>query len=425
MARRERSAKLDTRTARAKLETRHAPYWHSLQKGLALGYRKGATGGAWIARRYDPTSGFKKKGLGVADDSADGDGVTALSFDQVIMVAREWFAGPKIKTTTTKRGPYTVIDAVSDYEADAVRRGVKDIRNLKSRVAVHILPALGKIAVAELTTKRIRDWHAALATQPRLARRDKTGVGGKFAKEREDDPDATRRRRSSANRILTVLKAALAHAYKEGLVTSDDAWRRVKPFKNVDGVRSRFLTQEEAARLVKECEPDFRALVRGALLTGARYGELTRLQCGDVNVDAATVHVRESKSGKPRHIALSPAGVSLLSNLVKDKAARDLVFTRGNGGAWRASDQIRRIADACSLAKLDPPVSFHGLRDTHASALVAAGVSLQIVAQQLGHADTRVTEKHYAHLAPSARANAIAAHLPEFHAEAHMTILST
>ncbi|WP_424362990.1 tyrosine-type recombinase/integrase [Methylocystis parvus] len=350
--------------------------------------------------------------MGVADDRADADGVKTLSFDQAVEAARAWFAGPK--TETTKRGAYIVADALSDYEADAVRRGVKDLANLRSRVAVHILPALGKLIIADLTTKRLREWHAHLAEKPRLARRTKLGVGGKAMRDREGDEAAERRRRSSANRTLTVLKAALNHAFREGVVASDEAWRRVAPFENVDGVRTRFLSEQEAAKLIAACEPDFAALVRGALLTGARYGELTRLTVADVNLSAATVHIRESKSGKPRHVSLSPAGVAHFRGLIEGKAARERVFARTDGREWRASDQIRPMAAACEVAGIDPPISFHGLRDTHASALVAAGVSLQIVAQQLGHADTRITEKHYAHLAPSARANAVAAHLPKF-----------
>lgn len=351
MARRERSAKLDTPTARSKLAARHAPYWHPLAKGLALGYRKGSTGGVWLARRYDAGQGFKKASLGVADDRADADGATALSFDQATDAARAWFAGPKIEST--RRGPYTVADALADYEADAVRRGVKDLTNLRSRVAVHILPTLGAIRLDDLTAKAIRDWHAKRAEQARLARSKKLAPPGvKFVAPREDDPEAQRRRRSSANRILTVLKAALNLAFREGHVGSDNAWRRVQPFENVDGVRNTFLTPEDATRLIGACDSDFRPLVLGALLTGCRYGELTRLRVADVNIDAATIHVREAKNGKPRHVALSAAGATFFARLTEAKTPADHVFSHADGRPWRASDQIRCIAAACDKAKI-------------------------------------------------------------------------
>jgi len=78
--------------------------------------------------------------------------------------------------------------------------------------------------------------------------------------------DGLRKRRATANRILTVLKAALNHAWKSGHVSSDDAWRRVKPFRAVETARVRYLSDAECVRLVNACEPAFRNLVRGALL---------------------------------------------------------------------------------------------------------------------------------------------------------------
>ena len=65
------------------------------------------------------------------------------------------------------------------------------------------------------------------------------------------DADAIRRRRSSANRTLTVLKAALNRAWREGKVRSDDAWRRVEPFEEADAARVRYLTVAEAKRLAQ------------------------------------------------------------------------------------------------------------------------------------------------------------------------------
>jgi integrase len=59
-------------------------------------------------------------------------------------------------------------------------------------------------------------------------------------------------------------------------------------------------------------------------------------------------------------------------------------------------------------------VSFHILRHSWASLAVMAGVPLLVVAKNLGHADTRMVEKHYGHLAPSYIADAIRAGAPRF-----------
>ena len=70
------------------------------------------------------------------------------------------------------------------------------------------------------------------------------------------------------------------------------------------------------------------------------------------------------------------------------------------------------MTDACTHAKIKPAASFHVLRHTHGSMLAMRGVPMAVIAEQLGHADTRMTEKHYAHLAPSYVAATIRANFP-------------
>ena len=79
---------------------------------------------------------------------------------------------------------------------------------------------------------------------------------------------------------------------------------------------------------------------------------------------------------------------------------------------WGKSHQCRPLSDACERARIVPAVSFHILRHSYATALVQAGVPLPVIAAKLGHADTRMTERHYAHLAPSHVADTIRAAMP-------------
>jgi integrase len=124
------------------------------------------------------------------------------------------------------------------------------------------------------------------------------------------------------------------------------------------------------------------------------------------------ITVRLSKAGKPRHVALADEGRALFAALTNGRAPQDLVFPRADGGAWKASHQQRPLNDASKAAKLDPPATFHILRHSYASALAMEGVPMGVIAAQLGHSDTRMTEKHYAHLAPSYVADTIRAALP-------------
>ena len=73
---------------------------------------------------------------------------------------------------------------------------------------------------------------------------------------------------------------------------------------------------------------------------------------------------------------------------------------------------------ATTAARIDPPISFHGLRHTWASLSVMAGMPLMVVARNLGHVNTKMVEKHYGHLAPSYVVEQIQKFAPKFGAVA-------
>jgi integrase len=70
--------------------------------------------------------------------------------------------------------------------------------------------------------------------------------------------------------------------------------------------------------------------------------------------------------------------------------------------------QQRPVVAACVSAKISP-ITFHGIRHTYASHLAMKGVPLAVIAAQLGHADIRMVEKHYGHLAPNYVADTVRA----------------
>jgi integrase len=74
-----------------------------------------------------------------------------------------------------------------------------------------------------------------------------------------------------------------------------------------------------------------------------------------------------------------------------------LVFGNEDGTPMLPNNMTRRWQDVCISRGL-PQVMFHALRDTHASALIAAGVDVVKISRRLGHADPTVTLRTYAHL---------------------------
>ena len=410
MARTVRNAKIDTRSARAKLSFRREPYWTVLSHGCALGYRKGAKGGTWIARFRDDGGRQHYQAIGPADDARDPDGLTVFDFAAAQAKARAWFelkAREQAGDLTPSRGPYTVYDALADYRTDYLRRGGKAVDRFDWSTEAWIKPELGSLPLAKLGKSRIVAWHQKMAEMPARLR-TKPGTEQQY-REPSNNRDVVRRRRSTANRVLTMLKAALNHAHREGKCVSDDAWRTVRAFREADAARLRYLTDDEARRLTNACPPDFRALVTGALLTGCRYGELAVMTAEDFNPDAGTVRVRASKSGKPRHVVLTQEGRDFFAVLAAGKPGSAHLFVRATGKPWGKSEQQRPLSAACIAARIEQPVNFHGLRHTYASRLAMRAVPLAVIAAQLGHADTRMVEKHYGHLAPSYVANTVRA----------------
>jgi integrase len=408
-------AKLDTRTARWRLKQRREPYWRSISEGLAIGYRKGVKGGTWRARHYSLEHGYRYAPIGAADDIADADGVHVLSFSQAQEAARNWFADLARQHSGAGLAPFTVAE-VMDYYITFLEnegRSADAVADTRYRDKAFIRPALGHIEARSLTADILRKWRDSLAkAAPRL--RTRPGEKQKYRNAGSDQ----RARRASANRNWTVLRAALNYAFQNDKLESDKAWRKVKPYKGVETARIRYLTIAECTRLINACEPCFRPLIEAALLTGGRYGQLITLTVGDFNPDAATVTMRTRKGDgavKAYHVHLTDAAVEFFRvACARHGSVKDLIFTRGDGSPWLKSHQARLIAEASRHAKIDPAAHFHLLRHTWASHAVMNGVPLLVVAGNLGHADTRMVERHYGHLAPSYRQDEIRKGAPTF-----------
>src|SRR5262245_65498026 len=76
-----------------------------------------------------------------------------------------------------------------------------------------------------------------------------------------------------------------------------------------------------------------------------------------------TKHIRRSKSGKARHLVLTEEGIELFSGIAAGRKYSDILL----GREWKDTNQVRHINAACERAKINPPITFHGLRHTWAS----------------------------------------------------------
>ena len=184
------------------------------------------------------------------------------------------------------------------------------------------------------------------------------------------------------------------------------------PFKKVDVPKIRSLTIEEAGNLVDACEPAFQSLVKGALLTGARYGEVASLSVGDFNVDDKNVFIAESKNGESRYVDLNEQGIAHFRQVAGERNPTELMFLKANG-KWKQSEQQRPMDAACEDAYIEG-VTFHILRHTYASHAVMNGMPMEVLAEVLGHKDTRITMRRYAHLCSTYKQKLVQQKAPVF-----------
>jgi integrase len=203
----------------------------------------------------------------------------------------------------------------------------------------------------------------------------------------------------TTNRVVIVLRHVFNLARKwrvPGVTENPTAGINLAPDVN----RERFLSLEEAQRLIASIEQDENEVAAKAimllLLTGGRRNEITYARWDYVDWDKKSLLVPLSKSGKPRSIALNGAAIELLRSIRRDNTG-PYVFPSPVTGKPSPSLYFpwQRIRTRAGL----PDLRLHDLRHSFASFLVNKGVSLYVVQGLLGHAHTRYTQR-YAHLTP-------------------------
>ena len=223
--------------------------------------------------------------------------------------------------------------------------------------------------------------------------------------------------------VHRVMYQALAHAVDWDLITTNAAARVSPP--RVEQEEVEILSTAELKRvLAKAGDRPISYIAKLGLATGMRRGELLALRWQDVDLDHARVTVARSleqtaaglrfKEPKTRYgrrtITLPPSAVAALREhwrkqqelrlvLGAGKSPPDaLVFSDINGKPRRPNAVTKEWMRTATLAKTK--ATFHSLRHTHASHLIADGVDLLTISRRLGHASASITLAVYGHLIP-------------------------
>lgn len=380
----------------------------------------------WVARVLTGRNLYRQKCLGPALELGRG----RIPFEEAVRRAIAWFDSPPIRAIAREpRGTgrmsgltfcpigstYTVGHALADFVAWArVARSPGGHYNNLALINRHLVGPL-----VHLPLEAFRGYHLKALAEEVIRKEPRFGYGKeKPPADRADlSADQLRRRKRRFNALVSLLRMAFLLAWENAHVTSERVWRCAKRVPVQHAPRTIFLTRDECRSLLAHCTPSLRLLVLGALYTGCRVGELARLRIEDVGRQVFGVYVRPFKRGPARFVFVPDEGMAFLLRCCVGKGSRDLVFASDMDKPW-LRQHSRLFRRAVLGAGLPPSFVFHGLRHTYASELIRQGVPVDVVARQLGHADTRTVVGTYGHFAERFREEVIRSRFSSLSSEA-------
>lgn len=226
-----------------------------------------------------------------------------------------------------------------------------------------------------------------------------------------------------------ILSSALGWASRMSLI-NENPCRKVQ-LKKQQKQEVNYLELEDLQRLLAALNDEplkYQTVAILAILTGCRRGELLGLKWSDIDFEKQTIQIKRTAqylpgqgcftkepktTGSIREIALPTVGIEYLekykawqneNRLIRgDKwIDEDFVFTQWNGQLMNPSNTVGSwFKDFIEHNDL-PKITFHDLRHSHATFLLASGLDIKSISKRLGHSSTKMTLDVYAHSLKSA-----------------------
>jgi integrase len=220
-----------------------------------------------------------------------------------------------------------------------------------------------------------------------------------------------------AEMTLALLKRILKWAEERGQQV-DRAIYRVR-IATPNEREPQFLTWEEAEELRSWMPEHIARIVPIAILTMLRRGEILGLRERDIDFEAGSIAVfsqrqegvrvaTKTRAGR-RTVDFGPAALKLLreQQLARAPNMDGLLFPNRAGTPWNAHNFYARVFKPAACHAGTPALTFHDLRHTGASLMIAAGCHVKVIAEQMGHADGgALVLRRYGHLYKGARKQA-------------------
>lgn len=374
-------ADLSKITRRDELKTRPGDelHWQRLRFGCFLGYRPSKRGGkgTWFARARDPDNGkYSRRALGDYGALSGHD-----VFAQAKRDAEAWADSVESGGVQVVKME-TVGDACRAYTAEKpgpIAEGV--FRRL-------VFPdPIAKVRLDKLRRHHLREWRRRLEQTPALMTRNKKGE--KLTKPRS---------KSTVNRDMVPLRAALGRVLSPGAPSTDAAWQEaLKPHKGADRRRDLYLDRSERKRLRQASAADAEPFVRALCLLPLRPGALAALCAGDFDKRTRTLTIGKDKNERPRQITVPQAIADFLTEQTKGKLPTAPMLTRADGRPWNKDAWKHPIKDAVKACKLPGGVVAYTIRHSVITDLIRGGLPALTVAQLSGTSIAMI-ERHYGHL---------------------------
>lgn len=207
------------------------------------------------------------------------------------------------------------------------------------------------------------------------------------------------------------LKGSILDAVDEGLLDRDPTRKAIIKGKTPSVKKVKFINQFELHTLLDTLELKNEISWEWMILliakTGLRFSEALALTPADFNFSRQSISVSKTWDYKGeggflptknqssiRKVQIDWQTVIQFSQLIKDLPADQPIFVKGKVYNSTVNGVLERY---CKKAEV-PVISIHGLRHTHASLLLFAGVSIASVARRLGHSSMNTTQKTYLHI---------------------------
>lgn len=356
------------------------PHWHRLRQGVYLGYRPSRknAGGTWFARFYDAEARRNAR-------QPLGDYGT-LSGHEVFKQAK---ADAEIWAETVESGGERPRDLVTVKDACEAYLEQKPGSIAEGVFRRHVYnDPIAKVKLDKLRRHHLMAWRKRLEQAPALVTRTKDD-GRRVVKERS---------KSTVNRDMVPLRAALGLVLTQGAPSTEAAWQEaLRPFKGADKRRQLYLDLGQRKRMIIATSDEARPFVQALCQLPLRPGALAALKVGDFDKRTRALTIGKDKNDKPRQVTMPHRLAEFFEEQVKDKLPDAAIFARSGGIAWNKDTWKHPIKDAVAASKLPRDASAYTLRHSVITDLIRARLPILTVAQLSG-TSVAMIEKHYGHL---------------------------